>query len=241
MIKASYLFFITISIHTQRRMTTFGVSRISARSLFLEQENIAFIRSALRLPSRQPLTREALAQWYDRYMVDHEVEPNKIEDVRVWADYMTNEFMKYYRGQHNVTSEQVPYLPFDLPAGCRASERFACGPRHSTTSNRPMIVQRGPYGRFPKFCLPSAVEDGLDENGEVVIHDAHQTIRIFQPITGPNGAGWRFGKNNPVVMKKIAGAGRLHDRDDNGSLYDWELLNRPHTKYPMDQFFSRVL
>jgi hypothetical protein len=259
-------------------MTTYGVSHITARELFATQENIAFLRSALRIPYAQRLTADMLTRWYDGYMIAHEVEPSKIEDVQVWADYMTNEFIKAWRGKYNVTAEQVPFLPYDLPtAECSEAEMPA---------NWTMIKQRGPYGRFPKFTLPSAVEDGVAPDGSVVIHNEHQTVRIFQPITWPRaqtcdpdpygdhsfcrcpapgsrdtrmhpgGArppaggcssaqgtnGWRFGKNNPGVMKRVAGYhGHLYDADDNGSLYDWEPLNRPHTKYPMGDFFSRQL
>ena len=102
-----------------------------------------------------------------------------------------------------------------------------------------MIKQTMPSGKCPKFKLASAVEDGVDENGNIVIHNEWERIHMFQPITGRQGRGWRFGKNDPRLMRWVAGSGRNMDMNHQGSLYDWEVLNRPHTKYPMEAFFTR--
>jgi hypothetical protein len=212
-------------------MTTYRVSHISARSLFVAPENIAMIKDALRMRRSHNITSAMLADWYDRYMMAHRIEPSKIDDVRIWCDHVTDQFIRHWAGLHNVSAEQVPYLPFDT-----VTDRFG-GPEMHV--NKPMISSRQPSGRFPRFNLPSAVEDGVDENGEIIVHNEHATIRMFQPVTGTQGRGWRFGKNDPRTMKWVAPrAGELLDRGDNGTLYDWELLNRRHTPYPMEQYFS---
>src|SRR6202012_2335045 len=117
--------------------------------------------------------------WYDSYMIAHDVEVDKIEDVQVWADYMTNEYIADYRARYNVTSQQVPFVPYDVNA--------YGAPHIEMSMNRPMIKQRGPYGRFPKFMLPSTVEDGVAPDGSIVIPNEHQPVRVFQPITWPRG------------------------------------------------------
>jgi hypothetical protein len=213
-------------------MTTQRIARISARSLFLEQENISIILDAIRSGGRIRLSPADLGAWYDQFMIKNRIEVDKIEDVRVWADFMTDGFIREWRGQHSVTSEDVPRMPFDDPMGMA-----------EMPENRAMI-ERPKYtgGRYPKFHLPSAVEDGVDETGAPVIHNEHQRIRMFQPLTTPGGYndGWRFGKKNPLVAKRIAGHHSwLVDKDDLGSLYDFELLSRKHTPYPMDKFFTK--
>jgi hypothetical protein len=213
-------------------MASYRVSSISAKSIFTSPENIAHIKDELRLRRSYNLTSDFLAGWYEAYMLKHDIERSKIEDVVVWADFMSEEFMRDWRGRFNVSSEQVPYLPYDGAAQVGAEMEV----------NTPMIKQR-PSGRFPKFTLPSAVEDGLDENGEVIIHNEHATIRMYQPLTHTTKSGtrgWRFGKNDPLRMARVAGTHNLRmiDKEVSGSLSDWEVLNRPHTRYPMEQFFT---
>lgn len=212
-------------------MTTMRVSRISARSMFLDQRNIAYIYDAIRSGGRIQIPKEDLAAWYDNFMKTNRIEVEKIEDVQVWCDFMTEGFIREFRGKHSVTSEDVPYLPFDDPMGMA-----------EMPENKAMISKPRSDGRFPKFNIPSAVEDGVGPDGHPVIHDEHQRIRIFQPLTKDGGYndGWRFGKKNPLVAKRIAGhRGDLMDKDDLGSLYEFELVGRKHTPYPMDQFFTR--
>jgi hypothetical protein len=108
--------------------------------------------------------------------------------------------------------------------------------------NKAMITKPRRDGRYPKFNLPSAVEDGVGPDGQPVVHNEWQRIRVFQPLTKNGGYndGWRFGKKNPVVSKAVAGLrGALMDADDQGSLYDFELVGRKHTPYPMEPFFTR--
>ena len=213
-------------------MTTARISRISARSLFLDQENISIILEAIRSGGRVRLSPADLGAWYDQFLIKNRIETDKIEDVRVWAYFMTDGFIREWRGHHSVTSEDVPRLPFDDPMG------MAEMPENKAMIERP----KSTGGRYPKFHLPSAVEDGVDESGQPIIHNEHQRIRMFQPLTknGDYNDGWRFGKKNPLVAKRIAGHhGFLVDKDDIGSLYDFELLSRKHTPYPMDKFFTR--
>ncbi len=211
--------------------------------MFTCQENIAYIKDALRMRRDHNFTPFDLGVWYDTFIEAHRVEASKIDDVQVWCDFVTDQFIRRYMGRHNVSAEKVPHLPYDLPSEQHA-ELFADPLRQSMggaemKSNKPMISHPQPSGRFPKFNLPSAVEDGVDENGEIIVHNEHATIRMFLPITGRQGRGWRFGKNDPVTMKRVAPrAGELIDRGDNGTLYDWEPLNRPHTRFPMEEFFT---
>lgn len=212
-------------------MTTERVSRISAKSLFLTPENISYIHDAIRSGGRIRISAADLSSWYDQFMVNNRIEPSKIEDVQVWCDFMTEGFIREFKGQHSVTSEDVPRLPFDDP------QHMAEMPE-----NKAMISRPRAGGRYPKFHLPSAVEDGVGPDGQPVIHEEHQRIRMFQPLTKNGGYndGWRFGKKNPLVARKIAGhRGSLHDKDDIGSLYEFELLSRKHTPYPMEPFFTR--
>jgi len=212
-------------------MATARVSRITAKSLFLEPENISYIHDAIRSGGRIRISTEDLCAWYDQFMINNRIEASKIEDVQVWCDFMTEGFIREFRGKHSVTSEDVPYLPFD------DSQRMAEMPE-----NKAMISKPRAGGRYPKFNLPSAVEDGVGPDGHPVIHEEHQRIRIFQPLTKNGGFndGWRFGKKNPLVAKRIAGHySWLVDKDDQGSLYEFELLSRKHTPYPMDKFFTR--
>lgn len=213
-------------------MTTARISRISARSLFLDQENVSIILEAIRSGGRIKLSTADLGSWYDQFMIKNRIEVDKIEDVRVWADFMTDGFIREWRGRHSVTSEDVPRLPFDDPMG------MAEMPENKAMIERP----KSTGGRYPKFHLPSAVEDGVGEDGLPVVHNEHQRIRMFQPLTknGDYNDGWRFGKKNPLVAKRIAGHHSwLVDKDDLGSLTDFELLSRKHTPYPMDKFFTR--
>lgn len=212
--------------------TTARVSRITGKSLFLEKDNVAYILDMIRSGGRIKIERDQLALWYDNFMVKNNIEASKIEDVQIWADFVTEGFIREWRGRHCVSSEDVPYMPFDDP------ERMAEMPKNEKLIERPK--ERG--GRFPKFHIPSAVEDGVGADGRPVIHEEYQPIRIFQPLTKNGGFndGWRFGKKNPIVAKRIAGHhGFLVDKDDLGSLYDWEKINRKHTPYPMEQFFTR--
>jgi hypothetical protein len=212
-------------------MTTARISRISAKSLFLEQENVSYIHDAIRSGGRIRISAADMSAWYDNFMKTNRIEVDKIEDVQVWADFMTEGFIREFRGKHSVTSEDVPYLPFDDPMGMA-----------EMPENKAMISKPRKDGRFPKFNLPSAVEDGVGYDGRPVIHEEHQRIRMFQPLTKNGGYndGWRFGKKNPLVAKRIAGhRGALNDAADIGSLYEFELVGRKHTPYPMEKFFTR--
>lgn len=195
---------------------------IFARELFLENENIATINGRLKLRGRERVNKNMLASWYDDYMRANKIEAAKIDDVITWVDYMTEAYVREYRGHHFVVAEEIPYLPWGDQMKCNKNNRI--------------IEQTRADCKYPKLKLESVIEDQRDENGNIVIRNAWKPIRVFMPVRP-----WRHpSSKGPVpllLQKQQQNAGmRLIDKNDRGSLYDWELLSRPHPKYDMKRF-----
>jgi hypothetical protein len=196
---------------------------IFARDLFLENENIANINGRLKLKGSERVNAHMLASWYYNYMVANRVEPSKIDNVITWVDFMNENYVREYMGHHFLVAEEVPYVPW--------ADQMKC------SKNNRLIEQTRSDGKYPKLKLESAIEDRRDpETGEIIIRNAWKPVRIFMP-----SRPWRHpsakGPVPKLLQRQQQNAGmRLIDKDDRGSLYDWELLSKPHRKYDMSKF-----
>lgn len=202
-------------------------SMILARNLFLARENIACVSGRLKLKKDEQLNKYQLSEWYDAFMTKHRVEASKIDNVITWMQYMTEEYIRAYMGHHNITSEEIPYLPFDT--------------HEPKEVNKRQIEQTRSDGKFPRFKIDSVIEDRRDENGDIVIRNAWKPNRIFQRVNGwrhPGATGKNRGPVSKLVQRQQQNAGsRLYDKDYAGeTLNNWEPLRRPHTKRDMSIF-----
>jgi hypothetical protein len=193
-------------------------SQLCTRGLFLAMENVSHINSRLRFNGKEKIRKHQLAGWYDEHMRINMFDKKMIENVITWQHFMTENYIREFKGYHTVASEEVPFLPF-----AENGER-----------NQGMIQQTRSDGKYPKFKLQSAVEDKRDQNGNIVIRNVHATTRMFANTKKQNK---RFGKTPHSFYMN---GSRLIDRDDRGSLYDWEPLHRPHTKRDMTIFMTGV-
>jgi hypothetical protein len=189
-----------------------------AREVFLSDENISWINGSLHLCEGRRVRRAQLASWYDAYMCYKDIEPSKIDDFMTWCNFMNENYLREYRGHHILEQAKAPFLPFDgiaLPQSKRI--------QHTSAS-----------GKHPKFVIESAVKDGVDGDGRPVVQDVQQEVRMFLPVRP-----WRFGRPIPLWrVQQSQNGSRLIDRDYSGTLYDWELLGRPHTKRDMSIFYT---
>ena len=189
-----------------------------AREIFLADENISWLNGSLHLCGSKRVQRAQLATWYDAFMCRRDIEASKVDNFVSWCHFMNENYLREYRGRHMIEQAQVPFLPFD-----------GCGRQKSN-----LIQQTAPSGRFPKFAIESDLKDGVDNDGRIVAKDVQQEIRMFMPERN-----WRFGRNIPLWrVQQSQNGSRLIDRDYEGTLYDWEILGRPHTKRDMNIFLT---
>ena len=193
-------------------------SQLCARGLFLARENISHINGRLNFAGSKKIRKHQLSSWYDGYMRQNRLDKKEIENVITWQQFMTENYIREFKGFHTVTSEEVPFLPF-----AENGER-----------NKELIQQTRSDGKYPKFKLPSAIEDRRDENGNIVIRDAHRPVHMFANTQKQNK---RFGKTPHSFYMN---GSRLIDWEDRGSLYDWEILHRQHTKRDMSIFMTHA-
>lgn len=204
-------------------MTTLnqGDSQLMARSLFLEKQNVSRINRYLRLPNEKAVLRPKLLEWYDLYMCQNRLDSKEIGDPTIWASFMTEMFVKDYKGRYPVDHAEIPFLPYE-------TEEF--GGETGETYGKFVNKKNAGTGRWPGFKLVSAVEDGVGDDGCPVVHgDKFEHVRMF---TKPRP--WRWGQPVPGWMRKQTHGMRLVDRSEYGSLVNWELLNRPHPRTGTD-------
>jgi hypothetical protein len=193
---------------------------IFARDLFTSNENIATINGALKLRGSYKSDKNYILLWYDNFMREKRIEPCKIDNAITWSQYMTDEYVREYKGHHFMDQAEVPYLPFDNSVG--------------ELSNK-IVKSRPGNGKFPKFKLESAIEDRRDENGDIVIRYEHKPVRIFQ-----TARPWRHPSATGPVPKLLQlqqrNGWRNIDRDYTGSLDTRSLESRPHVKRDLKPF-----
>jgi hypothetical protein len=192
---------------------------IFARDLFASNGNMATINGSLNLRGPDRIQKSDILCWYDRFMKAKSIEVEKIDNAVTWSRYMTDEYIRGYKGHHFLDQAEVPYLPFDS--------------NDKEKSDR--IIQSRPGSKFPKFNLESAIEDRRDENGDIIIRNAHKPISMFQ-----KARPWRHPSASGPVPKLLQlqqrNGWRNVDKDHTGSLDTRVLVGRPHTKRDLTPF-----
>lgn len=195
-------------------------SQLSTRELFVDQENRAFINDQLKLRGKNQLSRAWLGRWFDDYLKKHDMRLWGVENLITVRDMMTDTLLSEYRGAHYLHCGEVPYHPALEGKGL--------------PMNKEMIHQGSKYGKFPKFMIKSAVEDMPNMDGQPVVRNVHDPVRIsLKPGL------WRFGRAVPAYQQWIQRKGmRLVDKEDLGSLHTFELLGRKHTPRDMSIYMT---
>jgi hypothetical protein len=196
--------------------------RIFSRDLFLSSENIATINSSLNLHNVCKINCVDLIKWYDSFIILKQIECSKIDNAVIWSQYMTEEFIKKYKGDNFLSQAEVPYLPFD-------------GAKHGGYDKS---IQTRSDGKFPKFNLKSAIEDKRDENGSIVIRNPPAQKNIYT-----TARPWRHPTATGPVPKLLQlqqrNGWRNMDKEYTGTLNTRQLVNRDHTKRDLSPFLIR--
>lgn len=199
---------------------TLTESEICSRGLFVSGDNRSYINGRLKLRGNRRVQKKQLCRWYDQYMKQMRIENKYIENPITWQEFMTENYIRQYTGVNPVYSEDIPYVPWDT--------------NNCKQKNNNLIRQSRADGKFPKFHIESAIEDKRDKCGNIVIRNAHTTNRMYLPARP-----WRFKENVPQYQKTFGANGsKLIDREQRGTLYDYELLGRAHTPRDMSIFYS---
>lgn len=193
-------------------------SKLASRNIFISPGNVAWVNGRLKLRGPKRVRWQQMAGWFDAYMTQWRVDRDKIENVITWVQFMNENYIREYRGFHALETNDIPFMPWNED-----------GPR-----NKDLISHTAKSGKFPRLKLESAVEDRIGVNGAPTVRYRQEPIRMFLPVRP-----YRYGRNVPLWRRQQASNGsKLIDWEHRGSLYDWELINRPHTKRNMDIFLT---